>query len=78
MKIQAGAFIKFLNIEAQNERDRAAKAAEASTDWLTKSSSGEFSAYPGSLSGSNTITTETSYSSYTSTGYSSYGEYSSQ
>jgi hypothetical protein len=77
MKIQAGAFIKFLNIEAQNERDRAAKAAEASTDWLTNPS-GEFSANPGSLSGSNTITTETSYSSYTSTGYSSYGEYSSK
>jgi hypothetical protein len=77
MKIQAGAFIKFLNIEAQNERDRAAKAAEASSDWLTKSSSGEFSAYPGSLSGSNTITTETSYAAYTTTGYQSYGSYSS-
>ncbi len=76
LKIEAQAFIKFLNIEAQNERDRAAKAAEASKDWLTTSASGGFSAYPGSLSGSNTVTTETSYKAYTESSYGSYESYS--
>ena len=75
MKIQATAFIKFLNLEAQNERDRAARAAKASSEWLTSSSS-NYNPMPGSLFGANTITTETTYSKYSTAGYSSYSGFS--
>ena len=73
MKLQAEAFIKFLNIEAENERERHGQAGYDISTQVCKDSgaiasgdySCQFSVNPNSLSAGNTMYTTTTFSGYT-------------